>query len=624
MNNGGNGSWVMMSRQLSAGVEAGFFAQVDICFAEFVLHLCRDADPSVVIAAALVSRHTREGHICLNLSEYAGDRIVLSRQPMITLECPGLDAWTAYLGACDAVGTPADNSPMVLDATRLYLRRYWDYEQTCAEKLLRLNTEEKPFDTSLFRNSMDAIFPLEDDDGAVRQKLCALTALRSGLCVVTGGPGTGKTTLVSKILSLLLQQDHSLRIALAAPTGKAARRVGEAVSETARHFDLPDEIKALLPGGASTIHRLLGMMPTRPNPRYNRENLLPYDVVVVDEASMVDLSLMAKLLDALKPSARLILLGDRNQLASVQAGHVLGDICDTGSIHGYSPGFIHAARDLMGIELAAGAGNSMQDSVVELEKTYRFAPDSGIYSLSMSVNGGDVPACMDIIESGGYCDIRVHEAASGDSTLKKTVLDAYTPYLKADSPEECLRLFDSFRILCALRDGPFGVVRMNSLAEGILAAHGLIKPSGLGLHYHGRPVLITANDYTLRLFNGDVGVELFDRDEQGLRVFFPTPDGVPRKVSPLRLPEHETAFAMTVHKSQGSEFDHVVLMLPDRDSPVLSRELVYTGITRAMKSIDIFLERTVFAQAVTRRTQRTSGLHSLLWKRQEIPGEDRG
>jgi len=270
---------------------------------------------------------------------------------------------------------------------------------------------------------------------------------------------------------------------------------------------------------------------------------------------------------------------------------------------------------MMGLELETGVGSGLQDSVIELKKTYRFSPDSGIYQLSRCVNQGDVPSCMDIIRSEAYQDIRVHEAAAEDHTpgeLQAIILEAYTPYLKATEPGECLKLFGSFRVLCALREGPFGVVRMNALIEKVLAAHDLIKPAAQ--HYHGRPVLITANDYTMRLFNGDVGIILFDHDEQELRAFFPTPQGALRTVSPMRLPQHETAFAMTVHKSQGSEFDHVLLMLPDRDSPVLSRELIYTGITRAMNHLDLSITPDIFAEAVTRRTQRTSGLRDLLWK----------
>jgi len=602
--------------QLDHGVETGFFSRIDIHFARFVRRLSPGENYNIVLAAALVSKFTREGNICLDLAAHAGKKIVISHQPLRELECPGLDTWMAELKACSVVGMPGDYTPMVLNsASRLYLWRYWDYEQTCAGKLLWLSREKKSFDVELFKQGLQVVFPADDDDGVMEQKLSALAALKSGLCVITGGPGTGKTTLVSKILSLLLHQNSSLRVALAAPTGKAAQRVGEAVSETIQLFDLPDAIKASISGKASTIHRLLGIIPSKSRPRFNEENLLPYDVIVIDEASMVDVGLMAKLVQAIKPSARLILLGDKNQLASVQAGHVLGDICDTGAVHGYSRELAADVKEMMGCELETGTASGMQDSVIELRKTYRFSPDSGIYQLSRCVNQGDVPSCMDIISSDDYRDIRVHEAAPDDQApgdLQAIVLGAYTPYLRTTGPGESLDLFGSFRVLCALREGPFGVVRMNALIEKVLAAHGLIKPAAQ--YYHGRPVLITANDYTMRLFNGDVGIILFDHDDKELRAFFPTPEGVPRKVSPMRLPQHETAFAMTVHKSQGSEFDGVLLMLPDRDVPVLTRELIYTGITRAMNNLDIWMDRDVFAAAVARRTERASGLRDLLWK----------
>jgi len=597
------------------GAETGFFSRIDIHFARFIKRLCMPVNDNTVLAAALVSKYTREGHICLDLAEHAGKKVVFSAQLLSTLECPSLDTWVEDLRACSVVGMPGDYTPMVLDtACRLYLWRYWDYERTCADKLLFLSRQKKSFDVEMFRQGLQEVFPQEDDCGSKEQKLSALAALRSGLCVITGGPGTGKTTLVSKILSLLAHHDSSLSVALAAPTGKAAQRVGEAVFETIRLFDLPDEIKVSLSGKASTIHRLLGIVRSKSLPRYNRNNLLPHDVVVIDEASMVDLSLMAKLVQAVKPSARLILLGDKNQLASVQAGHVLGDICDTGAVYGYSQELVADVKEMIGYDLETGIESGMQDSVIELKRTYRFSPESGIYQLSRCVNEGDVSSCMDIIRSDGYKDIRFYETSAEEQVvrnLQTIILDAYSPCLRGTDPGECLRLFNSFRVLCALREGPAGVVRMNALIEQTLAAHGLIKPAAQ--YYHGRPVLITANDYNMRLFNGDIGIILFDKEDRELRAFFPAPAGAPRKISVARLPQHETAFAMTVHKSQGSEFDHVLLMLPEKDAQVLSRELIYTGITRARNRLDLFFDIDVFSAAAARRTKRTSGLRDLLW-----------
>ncbi|TFH49627.1 MAG: DUF2075 domain-containing protein, partial [Methanothrix sp.] len=350
--------------QFAQGAESGFFSRIDIHFARFVRRLSPSVNLNVVLAAALVSKYTREGHICLDLAEHAGKKIIFSALHTSSLECPDLDTWVEDLRACRVVGMPGDYTPMVLDTgSRLYLWRYWDYERTCADKLLFLSRQKKSFDTELFRKGLQIVFVEADDDGTMEQKLSALIALKSGLCVITGGPGTGKTTLVSKILSLLLHHENSLRVALAAPTGKAAQRVGEAVSETIQLFDLPDAIKASISQKASTIHRLLGIVPSRSKPRFNEENLLPYDAIVIDEASMVDLALMTKLVQAIKPSARLILLGDKNQLASVQAGHVLGDICDAGAVHGYSQELRDDVKEMMGFELETGVGSGLQDSV---------------------------------------------------------------------------------------------------------------------------------------------------------------------------------------------------------------------------------------------------------------------
>ncbi|HQP30377.1 MAG TPA: exodeoxyribonuclease V subunit alpha [Deltaproteobacteria bacterium] len=577
------------------------FEPIDRHFAALMQRLGADAD--VALAALLVSRAARQGDICLDLAAWAGTPL-----PEQNCATPSLDAWRKAVQSSPVVGSDNDYTPMVLDAkSRLYLRRYYDYEQCLAAAIRNLSARRQSVDWDKARRTLSALFPTESET-IDYQALAAIAALATGFTVVTGGPGTGKTTTVAKILALILDQDHQARIALAAPTGKAADRLQASVRQAAARLACGDAVKAAMPAEAFTIHRLLGPLPDSPYFRHHALNPLPYDVVVVDEASMVDLALMAKLVDAVPQGARLILLGDRDQLASVQAGYVLGDLCDTGVEHAYSAAFAALVRDVAGYDIQGGGPAGFVDSIIELRTNYRFAPDSGIGRLSRQVNTGE----CSMIEAHDLPDLGFTPLPAAPLLkrhLKELIIQGYAPYLTATDPAERLERLNGFRVLCALKEGPYGVGALNALAEDVLESSGLIKP--MGRQYHGRPVLITRNDSRLRLFNGDVGIIL--RTGDGLKAFFPGPEGRPRMFSPGRLPEHVTVFAMTVHKSQGSEFGHVLMVLPERDTPVLTRELVYTGITRARTRLDLWAEPNVLKTAVTRRIRRTSGLRDALW-----------
>jgi exodeoxyribonuclease V alpha subunit len=313
---------------------------------------------------------------------------------------------------------------------------------------------------------------------------------------------------------------------------------------------------------------------------------------------MVDLALMAKLFQAVPASARVILLGDKDQLASVEAGAVLGDICAAAA------------------PAPAGTNHALADCVVQLRKNYRFGQQSGIYRLSNAINEGRTEDVLQILRDCGVkgstdlVSTPLPRRAELKAALRERVTTGFSEFLKASDPLAALTALSRFRILCALREGPFGVAGLNQMTEEILEAAGLIKPSGPW--YNHRPVMVTRNDYNLKLFNGDVGVILPDAPSGDPRAFFPGPDNEVRKFLPLRLPEHQTAYALTVHKSQGSEFDRVLLVLPDRESPVLSRELLYTGITRARKRVELWFEEKVFRAALARRLSRTSGLRDAL------------
>ena len=575
------------------------FAELDHHFAALLERLAGGSRPTLALAARLVSQQRRAGHLCLHLPSVAGQRLA-EDDPT---PCPPLDTWLADLHAVEpVVGPPGAFAPLILDsAGRLYLQRYWAYEDRLARDLLTRAAITEPCDEVRLRAALDQLFPATGPEPDW-QRLAAETAVRRRLCIITGGPGTGKTRTLVRILALL-QELHDpgqppLRFALAAPTGKAAARIQEEVRRAADSLPPGSAAAALRATEAQTLHRLLGARPDYATFRRNAQNPISADVVVVDEASMVDLALMAKLLDAVPPVARLILLGDKDQLASVEAGAVLNDLC-AGPDHPAS-GIRHPA-----------SSPTLLPCLLTLHRNYRFPAGSAIHRLSTAINAGDPDAALAALREPAEVTARPLPAPGElAATLAPILLAAWPEQLSRD-PAEMLARLARFRILCAVREGPYGVHHFNELAEEILTHAGRL--TGTGTHYAGRPILITRNDHALRLFNGDVGILLPGADG-GLRAFFPAPDGGVRSFPPARLPVHETVFAMTVHKSQGSEFASVLLVLPERDSPVLTRELLYTGLTRAREHAALWFNETIFRQAVARRVERHSGLRDALWK----------
>lgn len=592
---------------------------IDRHFADFI---CREAgkpSPALRLVASLASNAVGDGNICLDLAGIAGRDVRVDGD---NHALPSLGEVRGYLQGLPVVGRPGEFRPLVLDdADRLYLYRYWNYERDLAEVILhKAASTIDGIDETVIADGLRRLFPGSGGE-TDWQKVAALAAVRKRFTVISGGPGTGKTSTVVKILALLLEQagETPLRFALAAPTGKAAARLKESIRLMKEKLDCGDDVKARIPDEVTTIHRLLGAVGNSIRFRHSRENPLPHDAVIVDEASMVSLPLMAKLATALKPEARLILLGDRDQLASVEAGAVLGDICGGSRLEPFSGEFSAFAAKVAGETVPAGAGKKslppLADSLVVLKKNYRFGEASGIGEVSRAVNAGDWVQSVSLLGEGAGKDISMRslpKAADLIKSLSGEVIEGYGRYLAAETPGEALAAFDTFRILCAVRQGMHGVAGINRLVEEILAEKGLIEPRNRW--YTGRPVMVTANDYGLKLFNGDVGLVLPDPELEGeTRVFFPATDGGVRSFSPIRLPAHETVYAMTVHKSQGSEFERVLLMLQESDSQVLSRELVYTGITRAKAYVDIWGSEEVFRTAVSRQIQRTSGLRDALW-----------
>ncbi|MES2258599.1 MAG: exodeoxyribonuclease V subunit alpha [Pseudomonadota bacterium] len=656
--------------QIDALTEAGQLRRLSGAFARFIATLGNNAPP-LMLASVLLSELEGRGHSCLLLQELAQDpRALLGWNAD---EWNGLRdaagalpksaaAWHALLAACDQVWVVGDlnfEQPLVLDGERLYLRRYWRDETLVATAVRARAGALRAVDAGEVRGWLDILFgDAPREGGPDWQKVACAVAMRGSLAIITGGPGTGKTYTVARLLALLFATSPGLRIALAAPTGKAAARLKQSIDDALDNLVervpmLPLRELAARMGAARTLHSLLGARPDTRSFLHNKGNQLDVDVLIVDEASMVHLEMMASLLDALPEHAKLVLLGDKDQLASVEAGAVLGDLCHDAQAGAYNGATLDYVLAASGQDVPAafhGDGGPLAQQTVMLRESRRFGGPIG--QLALAVNRGDAEgaravlrtdsdgrlAWIDPAQQGDVLQLALagREGAGGGYQHYLRMIKTgpgvlpFTPESRAesgvrpmgltpafavdlDSHETWVRAvlasFESFRILCAVRDGEWGVAGLNEAIGQHLEMKGLIRRRGEW--YVGRPVMVTRNDYATGVFNGDIGLTLPDPARPGsLRVYFSEGAGI-RSVLATRLRQVETAFAMTVHKSQGSEFRHTVLVLPRDGGAVLARELVYTGITRAR---DYFTLATpaaaVLGEAVLQRTQRASGLRA--------------
>lgn len=652
---------------------------IDIQFAKQILayeqqtKLNEQQAAHIELAAVLVNMALGKGQTCLPLDNIAW----LSAYPNLAKRWQqhSLESVIQSLQQAATVFTvSADNNantniinyanqPLVLKGANLYLARYYFYEHKVLEQIqARLNYKNQINDSEL-KQALDLLFaPLENQIDW--QKVAAASACLQNFAVITGGPGTGKTTTVTKLLSALLSLNPSLSVALAAPTGKAAARMTESIrgaKQRAKEGSLPHAER--IPDTSFTLHRLLGWTPR--GFRYNARQHLPFDCVVVDEASMVDLPMMSHLLAALAPSARLILLGDRDQLASVEVGSVLADLCDAGKKHGPQPEFAQRLHAITGNDLKAYIENNnkpLQNAVAELRVSHRFDASSGIGQLAKAVNEGNESAASNAFNS--FTDIAFNELDEStepywqQAAWKQQIKDGFKCYAEAlkqaaalnsetrlsqvsmtdeSAPEMSVvtssaadeqakavfAAFDQFQVLVALRQGPYGVEQVNHHIASLLRSSGVFnastgrqEPAYKNLSdspwYLGRAIIVNKNNYDLGLFNGDIGIALPDETGQ-LKVAFLSSEGGVRWLLPSRIPAHETAFAITVHKSQGSEFTQLCLLLPNKWQNVITRELIYTAITRAKKEFVLYSSQACWQQGINSRVERASGLRESLW-----------
>lgn len=478
-----------------------------------------------------------------------------------------------------------EQMPLCIFNDHLYLQRFFQHEKQLARKVrqLAMKSEVLKADT----NFVEILFAGQERDDL--QRVAAEQALQKNLLIISGGPGTGKTTTVVKVLALLQNASSArLRIALAAPTGKAAMRLQESIGDSIHSLPVPEREKANLVMKASTLHRLLGVKRYSPFFRHNRKNPLPCDVLVVDEASMVDLSLMSKLVAALRPGSRLILLGDKNQLASVESGTVLADMM-----------------------------MALPANTVELTKSYRF--DQGIKQFAEAINGGEKKEAWRIVSGGQVAHISLlrEDIASYGGVKYLSYMQAVSCANSKEAYKSLFSMLHSFKILCALRQGNAGVAGVNSMVEQYLTAKG--HDCLATEWYPGRPVMISRNEYGLDLYNGDIGICLPDLERpESVKVWFEKNDGSLQGVLPGRLSYCETVYALTIHKSQGAEVADVLVVLPEKGSALVTRELLYTAVTRASRSVTVAASQAAFQEAVRARIKRSSGLATLIQSGDDI------
>lgn len=650
-----------LNKTLQRWSDLGWLRQLDSALASFVSQRDPDATEALIVASAILARLEGRGHTCLPLSELVASPRELLAWPAASHD--ELDAvWsrmpTSTAGWVEALRTsrlvrqtlddggaadPDAGQPLVLGGTLqmplLYLRRYWIYEEQVTTTLAACTADVLPVDTEKAKSWLDRLFvPFKDEKAGVNwQKAACALALCGRLTLITGGPGTGKTYTAARLLALVLAMHPDpaqLKVALAAPTGKAAARLKQSIeasltqlpADVSQEVDLAELTRRI--GAARTVHSLLGARPDTRRFKYDSRHPLDVDLLIVDETSMVHLELMAALLQALPPHARLVMLGDQHQLASVEAGAVLGDLCQQADGQHYSQAMVDYLEKASGEVIPAGAqvGSGLAQRSLTLQFSHRFGTVIGQLAQAVNDNKEDIarkllstpsPAVWQSARHDPEVVIRLavegrDEARACHADYLKRMRErpdtARTdPQAHADWVRQVLRAFEGFRILCAVHDGLWGDREINQQVQKALAKAGWINPAGAW--YPGRPVMVTRNDPALGVFNGDVGVVLPSHSAGGaLRAYFLDGESL-RSVSVSRLAHVETAFAMTVHKSQGSEFMHTLLVLPSGTNEVLTRELVYTGITRAKSSLSLVEGSSgALLTAIATPVKRSSGL----------------
>ena len=611
----------------------GKIRPIDLAFGEFIASQETQNACCIGVLGAYLSLRLGEQDSCLPIAQLGQPFLPHFRFPAAS-ELRQQLSQARCVAVIDGDGgpdNPASARPLVIDNNQLYLQRYWQYEVQLAAKINQLTAQHHELDIVAGRQLLGQLFGHDGNagQGADWQKVAVCLAASQKVSMITGGPGTGKTTTVIRLMALLQglarASNKRISIKLAAPTGKAAARLSQSIA--AAKNDLPGDLQADLPSQCSTIHRLLGSIPNSPFFKFNQQHPLHLDVLIVDEASMVDLPLMAKLFAALPERGKIVLLGDKDQLASVEAGSVLSDMCaaamqSAATVNNQPPSYSDTLQSTLfdlcqEAFLAPGNQLRISDSLALLHKSYRFSENSGIGRLARAMNARQLHQVKALYADEQVADVLWYQSADPKLLVGK-LLAGYQDYFSAltEAKTEAQRLavyakLQRQQVLCAQKSAPWGVHHINALVEAELQKQGLIDTSRD--FYPGRPVMLNQNDHSLGLYNGDIGIVLQDPEQSLLyKVWFVTAQGTLRGVLPSRLPPHETVYAMTIHKSQGSEFDHVYLCLPRVETRsqgrLLSRELLYTGLTRSKKTFSLFSDEQALSICLQRQCKRGSGL----------------
>ncbi|MCX8123142.1 MAG: exodeoxyribonuclease V subunit alpha [Spirochaetes bacterium] len=592
-----------------------FTKSIHYHFADFICKKYKCHDDVCKAIVFCTSYFTANGHSCLSIGAIANknlhDVIFDTMDNIPNIKFPSKEKLHEIISTCAAVSNGNGAvKPLVYNNGNCYLYRYWNYEDTICQffdnKLQSISQQSLQQIPNLCQQLQSLAMQF-----APEQILAQLTALTHPMCVISGGPGTGKTTVIAAIVYHLLRNNPGCHIALCAPTGKAASRLVQAIAQFKEH-NVEKELQSAFPDEAYTIHRLLGYQKGELEFYYNEKNRLPYDVIIVDESSMVDIPLMAKLCRALKDNARLILVGDKDQLSSVEAGAFFGDVCWGALEYGYT----YSGKKLIqqcGIEDADAnkKAHPVKDSIVILQKTYRFGADSGIAALAQAIRNNDEQKALAVFDTT-YTDVECKEYDTLEWLYNeiRNYANVHFGQIVNEPFEQVFNKINQFVILSPFNEGPWGVELFNNLIEKQL------KNPVVNEWYHQRIIMVTANDYNLQVFNGDTGIYNLHDDA----VYFSLADGY-RKINPSLLTSYMPAYSITVHKSQGSEFDTVVLVLPNIDIAqkenwkiLLTRELLYTAVTRARKHLIILGKKQTVVDMIQNPTLRTSGLRQRLWK----------
>ena len=614
-------------------IQNGLLNDIDIVFAEYICEKQNSNDPQLWMLSAMISFSVNNGDSAFNPEFIAGKPLSEIFNTSVRWKFRGVDDSETTLNNLTfpkldilklqkystVIGMPGEETPIIFDSGLFFINKFFNYEKNVADFIKSRVGKRKEIAPAL-KEKINELFPDNSIDGAVNwQKAAAILAICNDFLVISGGPGTGKTTTSGKILALLLKENPNLKIKMVAPTGKAADRLNESIRKFKAESgaQLSPEILEKIPEDAETIHRFTGIyMKT---PRYSVNSPAPADLLLIDEASMVSLPLFAATFKSLRNDCKVILLGDKDQLMAVENGNVLNDITASEQLNRFSAQFAKITAEVtdggMTLEVAPGKPNPLEDIAVQLEHSWRFDQHSGIGALSRIVNQAVSDTTEDEIISifDQYDNIHLEEIEN-EAAVKKYIsklcsdeLKSYKDAVLSKNLTEIFAQLARFRILCAVNSGPFGVHEINANIE-----KQLFPGATVSSFYHGEPIMITKNDYRLGVSNGDVGVIFRDEESGELKAFFPDSDGEFRKFNPSSLDEYTTAFAISIHKSQGSEFENVFIMLPPEESQILTKELIYTAVTRAKKCCTVIASPGILHKAAITKMQRQSGLQNQL------------